>query len=492
MVWHEKERTMKLNQYVVLVLVSLGVACSSGDEVFVEEVATTTDLSPGTDVKDDNHADVRQDIAPTADISDTTPVDTLADTKPTDILPDQPDPEDVMSDSEPPQDLPPDTPCIPADEACNGLDDDCDGEVDEPTTVHGAPLVLCDDSNTCTTDACDSVEGCVFIDNADACDDGDPCTGGDICQAGACAGAPLPPGQVNIDECICETDADCQPYNDGSPCSGTLECIGATGTCGVVPGSAINCDEFSIILIPDTQYYTCKLPDSFDNTYYKQMQWIVDWQDAFGIEFAIHLGDITHHNVDSEWDIADNAHSILDAAGVPYSVVPGNHDYYPSSTFSRSQTKFNDYFGSDRFQGETWYGGSYGSGNENNYTFFEIGQMEFMVLSVEHAPRKDILCWANDLISSHPSRRVIIVTHCYLTHDGAYNMGCAGGYDIPGGSGLTVWDELASRQPLHRTRTSSQQQPSSGIPSQTSRQSPATQVSPPGQAPQEPGLRVLG
>ncbi len=203
--------------------------------------------------------------------------------------------------------------------------------------------------------------------------------------------------------------------------------------------------EFSIVLLPDTQYYTNKLADGPANTYYKQTQWIVDHQAEHNIQFVIHLGDITHNNTVAEWEVADGAHAILDAAGVPYSMVPGNHDYAPLSSFSREQTKLNDWFGPDRFQDEPWYGGSYDGKNDSNYTFFEVGELEFMVLSVEHAPRKDILCWASDLIASHPERRVIIVTHCYLTHGGVYSMSCATNYDTIGGSGLTVWEELASR-----------------------------------------------
>lgn len=210
-------------------------------------------------------------------------------------------------------------------------------------------------------------------------------------------------------------------------------------------GGTIDCGEFSIILLPDTQYYTSKLPDHAENTYYKQTQWIVDKLAEFDIRFVIHLGDITNHNIDAQWIIADKAHEKLDEAGIPYSMVPGNHDYLPKAPSMRSQTKLNDYFGPERFEGKPWYGGSYDGGNENNYTLFEVGPVKFLVLSVEYAPRKDVTCWANDLIGSHPDRRVIIVTHCYLTHDGAYNTNCAEKYDIPGGEGPTVWDELAAR-----------------------------------------------
>jgi len=259
------------------------------------------------------------------------------------------------------------------------------------------------------------------------------------------------------------------PYDDG--CGDTFNCGECTefsnsvcddGQCVCTPytcqdfgnelgqwddgcGGSIDCGEFSIILLPDTQYYTDKMSDNADNTYYKQTQWIVDKQAEFDIRFVIHLGDITNHNLVNEWVIADKAHKKLDTAGIPYSMVPGNHDYLPKAPAMRSQTKMNDYFGPERFQGKPWYGGSYGSRNDNNYTLFEVEQMKFLVLSVEYAPRKDVMCWANDLIGSYPDRRVIIVTHCYLTHGGFYASNCADYYDIPGSNGLTVWDELAGR-----------------------------------------------
>lgn len=48
----------------------------------------------------------------------------------------------------------------------------------------------CDDSNVCTDDVCDSVEGCKYIDNIAPCDDGDICSILDTCAGGACvAGA---------------------------------------------------------------------------------------------------------------------------------------------------------------------------------------------------------------------------------------------------------------------------------------------------------------
>ena len=213
-----------------------------------------------------------------------------------------------------------------------------------------------------------------------------------------------------------------------------------TPTCGDF------CDPYSIVLLPDTQYYAEKLTDDADNTYYKQTQWIVDQQAARNIQFVVHLGDITDNNTDDEWQIASAAHATLDAAGVPYSVVAGNHDYLVGGDFQRSGSQLDDWFGPGRFAGQPWYGGNDGGGNENNWTTFEVGPMQFLILSLEYAPRKDALCWAEDVIAQHPDHRVIVATHCYQTHGGGYATGCPNpGYTTVGADGQTVWDELASR-----------------------------------------------
>ncbi|NMC69717.1 MAG: hypothetical protein GYA57_06565 [Myxococcales bacterium] len=204
------------------------------------------------------------------------------------------------------------------------------------------------------------------------------------------------------------------------------------------------CDPFSIVLLPDTQYYTSKQSWGPDNTYRKQMQWILDHRTSHNIRFVVHLGDITNNNTVDQWEIADRAHRMLDDAGVPYSVVPGNHDYL--SPFSRSGTRFNDYFGPTRFAGRPWYGGHYGGGNESNYALFEVGPMRFLVLNLEYGPRKDPLCWAEEVIAAHPDRQVIVVSHCVLTHGGAYDHNCPNvDYLVPGGHGETIWDELVAR-----------------------------------------------
>src|SRR5260221_280284 len=70
----------------------------------------------------------------------------------------------------------------------------------------GAPI-LCNDSNPCTTDTCNSGTGCVFTNNnSNSCSDGNACTT-DSCLNGACVGTP---SFVCNDQNACTDDA-CNP-----------------------------------------------------------------------------------------------------------------------------------------------------------------------------------------------------------------------------------------------------------------------------------------
>ncbi len=203
--------------------------------------------------------------------------------------------------------------------------------------------------------------------------------------------------------------------------------------------------KFSIVLIPDTQHYSFLFNETLD-TYKKQMQWIRDNKDAENIKFVIHLGDITQHDSDDEWAVAREAQTVLDNAKIPYSMLPGNHDYPGGGSFdSRNSAKYNQHFGPQWFEIEeyqSWYGGHKGQTNDNNYCFFEAEGLKFMVISLEYAPRKEALCWADNVIRRHKDRRVIIATHCYLRSGGS-RAKCATGFTEIGNSHADfTWNEF--------------------------------------------------
>jgi hypothetical protein len=189
-------------------------------------------------------------------------------------------------------------------------------------------------------------------------------------------------------------------------------------------------EDFSIILLPDTQKYTEKGAMKY-NLYERQTRWIADNRDERNIRFVIHLGDITERNGQrepGEWEVAHKAHQILDDHNIPYSTTTGNHDYYSREghywNFKRNvyarNTDYGRYFGAFRFEDRSWYGGSFSEENINNYMTFEAGEQKFLVLSLEFLPRKSVLDWAHGVLEAHPDRKVIVVTHSYIDPEGEY------------------------------------------------------------------------
>jgi len=168
--------------------------------------------------------------------------------------------------------------------------------------------------------------------------------------------------------------------------------------------------EFSLVLLPDTQFYALRHP----HTFVAQTRWIVENLDRLAIRAVIHLGDITHRNTKGEWRAADRALELLDGE-VPYTVLPGNHD---GRARGRIATElFNRTFPPSRYEDRPWYGGHMGETNDNCFIFFEARGMEFLVVSLAYGTTREALAWADRVVSDHPHRRVIVATHAYMNHD---------------------------------------------------------------------------
>jgi hypothetical protein len=168
---------------------------------------------------------------------------------------------------------------------------------------------------------------------------------------------------------------------------------------------AYSLENFTIIVLPDTQYYSEGNPHIFEN----QTQWIVENIDDLNIVFVSHLGDLVDewYTID-QWLVANSSMSKLDDH-VPWGVCLGNHD-----GLNKDPDNFEIYFGRKRFENERWYGGSYGDGNQNSFQIFSAGADNYLILHIQYDPTDDMLAWANSVIASYPSRRVIVSTHEYL------------------------------------------------------------------------------
>lgn len=79
-------------------------------------------------------------------------------------------------------------------------------------------------------------------------------------------------------------------------------------------------DDFTIIVLPDTQAYVD--PGTYADVFTNQTQWIVDNKDALNIVFVTHVGDIVN-NWDNipEWERSNTSMSLLDGV-VPWVYCP--------------------------------------------------------------------------------------------------------------------------------------------------------------------------
>ena len=204
--------------------------------------------------------------------------------------------------------------------------------------------------------------------------------------------------------------------------------------------------DFSVVLLPDTQNYSQYYPETFD----AQTNWIVANRSALNIQFVIGLGDIVNTAEDTtQWQNADAAIKILDAAGVPYALAIGNHDYDQEKPSLRQATMYNTYFGPSRYAAYSYYKEQYPAGsNENFYTTFTAGGKNYLVLALEMHPRDSALDWATSVLASHPDYDVIVVTHSFMYVDGTRVDSCDT-HDVGANNGNTpeqMWEKWVSRQ----------------------------------------------
>jgi hypothetical protein len=251
--------------------------------------------------------------------------------------------------------------------------------------------------------------------------------------------------------------------------------------------------DFSIVVFPDTQYYS----GQYSYVFQDQANWVIANQASLNIKAVVGMGDIVDgggYPIDSngnvagscqaappnawqtEWQQAQSAINILESSGIYYQPTIGNHDYdcEADRPEPRSTTNYFHYFGKLAQAPTGYILDTAGNRTPNFYKKLTIGSTTYMLLSLELFPRSSIIASANNLISNF-SGPVIVATHAYLASDGsgptfgstappgsAYPL-CSGfpdglygckpdslaSYNPVGGGtdGIGLWYQLVSRHP---------------------------------------------
>ena len=173
--------------------------------------------------------------------------------------------------------------------------------------------------------------------------------------------------------------------------------------------------SFTLAVLPDTQNYS----ENYPEIYLAQTEWILEQKQRRSIAAVLHLGDITNNNTRAEWLNAASAMQVLHGK-IPYMFCPGNHDYSVGGVCKDRTTRINDYFPLSQLREQTTFAGVYDREPdrvENNYHRLELQGRKFLVLALEFGPRKDVVRWADEVISQHRDHEAILITHAYTYSD---------------------------------------------------------------------------
>lgn len=179
-------------------------------------------------------------------------------------------------------------------------------------------------------------------------------------------------------------------------------------------------ESFTVVVIPDTQSYT--VDDELAATMSRQTRWIRDTRSTLDTAFAVQVGDLVEsHPNELMWKRVSGAMKVLDDAGVPNSVLTGNHDM---DVTTGEAAMFDRYFPPSRYEDAGWtprsatYGGHFADrGNQDSYSLFSAGGLDFMMLNLEYESPDATLAWAQGVLDAHPDRRVILATHGFVNTD---------------------------------------------------------------------------
>ena len=160
---------------------------------------------------------------------------------------------------------------------------------------------------------------------------------------------------------------------------------------------------YSFAVVGDTQILALNYQDKFTALY----DWILGNVESKKIKFVLGLGDITDDDTNAEWALAKKNITRMNGV-VPYSLVRGNHDsinqmkkYFPMSEFGSTVT------------------GTYESNSIiNSYHKFAVGEVKYLVFTLDYGAFDEVLNWAAGIIEAHPDHNVIITTHAYMFRDG--------------------------------------------------------------------------
>jgi hypothetical protein len=207
----------------------------------------------------------------------------------------------------------------------------------------------------------------------------------------------------------------------------------------------VNPTPFSLVILPDTQYYTSQQFGGTIDMLNSQIQWCIDNRITKHIAWVDQVGDCTDHGdgAEIEWTRAQSAWSLIENPattgnpfGMPFSIDVGNHDEFPTGDADGTTNFYNQYFGIPHFTGRPYYGGHQApASNDNHFSLFSSNGMKFIVVSLKYdtTPDANVLNWADSLVAANSDRWAVVSSHYIM------DTGVQGNFSA---QGQAIYDKL--------------------------------------------------
>jgi len=201
----------------------------------------------------------------------------------------------------------------------------------------------------------------------------------------------------------------------------------------------------TLAFLPDTQSYVKWKHTPFID----QIDWLITNKERLNLKFVGHEGDIVQsYTTDiTEWEFATSEMERLYDNDIPYSTLPGNHDY---SGGTRDSTMYNTYFPLSQFEQMSTYTDAFEENkSDNTYHTVNINGTDLLILSLEFGPRDEVVSWANTILENNSSTKALILVHSYLNYNGELlapgdNHAPSNGYGLGTNvnDGTDLWTDL--------------------------------------------------
>lgn len=187
---------------------------------------------------------------------------------------------------------------------------------------------------------------------------------------------------------------------------------------------------YAFVAVGDTQYTnrgdTQKGNDYLGGLY----SWIAENREKYNIQAVLGMGDIADTSPSTadagamsqslkEWAHAVASIGKIHTAGIPYTLVKGNHDSipeYPENDTAVFENSMQELGYGDQVQG--WY--EEGDSLANAYITLTVGQTKWLILTLDYNHTAEEIAWADSIVAAHPDHKVIITTHAYLGANGQW------------------------------------------------------------------------